>query len=188
MGATCQMCCCAVLGKHLAECGVRGTLTAAIAIGRAIRVAREAHRDPFEALLEALKGTDYYKASYVLFDGKIVDLKRETTGGFARGSVRIDGQAPFTGTMELDFQNEHLIARHDGKVRAMVPDLIAVLDRETAEPITTEGLRYGQRVKVMAASAAPVMRSPAALDVFGPRMFGIDLPFTPVEQLQASAA
>ncbi|MDB5368153.1 MAG: hypothetical protein JWM77_4080 [Rhodospirillales bacterium] len=186
MGATCQMCCFAMLGKHLAECGVRGTLTAAIEIGRAIRLARAAHRDPFEALLATLAETDYYKSSYVLFDGKVSDLHRETTGGFARGSVRIDAIAPFTGVMEVSFQNEHLVAKHDGVVRAIVPDLIAILDRETAEPITTEGLRYGQRVKVMAASAAPVMRSPAALDVFGPQMFGLDAPFTPVEQLNAA--
>jgi DUF917 family protein len=87
--------------------------------------------------------------------------------------------------MEVSFQNEHLVAKQDGVVRAIVPDLIAILDRETAEPITTEGLRYGQRVKVMGASAAPVMRSPAALDVFGPQMFGLTDPFTPVEQLNA---
>ena len=30
-----------------------------------------------------------------------------------------------------------------------MPDLICVLDAETAEPITTEGLRYGQRVRVL---------------------------------------
>lgn len=185
MGATCQMCCCAVLGRQLAECGVRGTLTAAIEIGRAIRLARAAHEDPFDALLETLRATEYYKSSYVVFDGKIVDLKRETTGGFARGDVKIEAIAPFTGHMNVSFQNEHIIATHDGVARVMVPDLIAVCDRETAEPITTEGLRYGQRVKVMAVSAAPVMRSPAALDTFGPRMFGLDMEFTPVEQLNA---
>jgi hypothetical protein len=64
-----------------------------------------------------------------------------------------------------------------------VPDIIAILDRETAEPITTDGLRYGQRVKVMAISAAPIMRSAAALAVFGPRAFAIDEDFVPLQQL-----
>ena len=43
-----------------------------------------------------------------------------------------------------------------------------MLDAETAEPITTEGLRYGQRVRVVAISTPAVMRTPEALAVFGP--------------------
>jgi DUF917 family protein len=64
-----------------------------------------------------------------------------------------------------------------------VPDLIAVLDASTAEPITTEGLKYGQRVAVLGISAAPIMRSPQALAVFGPQAFGLADPFIPLEQL-----
>jgi hypothetical protein len=32
-------------------------------------------------------------------------------------------------------------------------------------------------------SAAPIMRSPAALDVFGPQAFGLGESFTPIEIL-----
>ncbi len=63
---------------------------------------------------------------------------------------------------------------------AVVPDLICILDGETAEPITTEELRYGQRVKVMAVSVPPIMRTPEALAVWGPRHFGFDLDFVPM--------
>lgn len=183
MGATCQMNCFAMLGAKLKVAAVPGTLTAAMAIGRAILNARASHQDPFDALMGYLHGTEYYKSSFVLFDGKITDLQRETSGGFARGQVRIEAIAPYEGTMEIKFQNEHLIATANGQVRTIVPDLIAVMDRETAEPITTENMRYGQRVKIVGCSAAPVMRSPAALAVFGPAMFGLEEPFTPVEQL-----
>ncbi len=51
------------------------------------------------------------------------------------------------------------------------------------EPITTETLRYGQRVTVMAVAVPPIMRTPEALAVFGPPGFGIDAPFTPIETL-----
>jgi DUF917 family protein len=44
-------------------------------------------------------------------------------------------------------------------------------------------LKYGQRIKVLGISAAPIMRSEAALAVFGPRAFGLEYPFTPVEML-----
>jgi DUF917 family protein len=45
-------------------------------------------------------------------------------------------------------------------------------------------LRYGQRVKVVGTSAAPNMRTPEALRVFGPQAFGLDVPFVPIEQLE----
>jgi hypothetical protein len=64
-----------------------------------------------------------------------------------------------------------------------VPDLICVLEAETAEPITTEGLRYGQRVKVMVVSTPQLMRTPEALAVFGPRAFGLEHEFVPIEEL-----
>ena len=85
--------------------------------------------------------------------------------------------------MTITFQNENLIAMHQGEVRAIVPDLICILDADTAEPITTERLRYGQRVRVMGISAPPIMRTPEALAVFGPQAFGLDEPFRPLEDI-----
>ena len=81
------------------------------------------------------------------------------------------------------FHGEIVDLRQDGRIRAVVPDLVCVVDAESAEPITTEALRYGQRVKVIAASAAPLMRTPEALAIFGPRAFGIDADFVPLEEI-----
>ncbi len=131
-----------------------------------MREARETHRDPFEALLALLPQT-LYSFGCILFRGKIVDVQRETRSGFALGRTTIESLR-WRGAMEIRFQNENLIARVDGKVRAIVPDLICVLDGATAEPITTEMLRYGQRVTVMAVAVPPIMRTPEALAVFGP--------------------
>jgi hypothetical protein len=117
-----------------------------------------------------------------VFEGKVVDVFRRTTEGFAKGNALIESTNG-GGTLELRFQNEHLIALDDGRVRGIVPDLICVLEAETAEPITTEGIRYGQRVKVMVVSTPAMMRTRAALEVFGPRAFGLDYEFTPIEEL-----
>lgn len=98
--------------------------------------------------------------------------------------MHIEGTGACLGRrLEVQFQNEHLVAREGSVVRALVPDLIALLDSATAEPITTEALKYGQRIKVLGISAAPIMRSDAALAVFGPQAFGLEYPFTPVEML-----
>ena len=86
--------------------------------------------------------------------------------------------------MGIEIQNENLIARVNGEVKAIVPDLICIMDSESAEPITTESLRYGQRVTVVAVSVPAIMRTPEALAVFGPRAFGLDEPFTPIESLE----
>jgi uncharacterized protein len=168
-------------GRTVKRVSVAGTMGLGVRIGRCIREARTAHEDPFDALVEMLADTPYQRAR-VVFRGKVTDVFRRTTEGFAKGHATLaalDGDS----RMELQFQNEHLIAQLDGEVVGMVPDLICVLDSETADPVTTESLRYGQRVKVMVVSAPPIMRTPEALEVFGPRAFGFDRDFTPMEDL-----
>ena len=61
----------------------------------------------------------------------------------------------------------------------MVPDIITILDRETAETIVTERLKYGQRVKVVGASAPAPLRTPEALAVLGPAAFGLRRSLSP---------
>jgi uncharacterized protein len=169
-------------GATVKRTSVWNTLSLALKIGRCLREARQRHADPMRALLDLLPETPY-SFGKIIFAGKIVDIKRETRAGFAQGRARIQGLDSWDGLMEIDIQNENLIARLDGKVKAIVPDLICVLDSETAEPITTEQLRYGQRVTVMAVAVPPIMRTPEALAIFGPKGFGIDHPFVPIEEL-----
>ncbi len=168
-------------GTDVKRTAVPRTLSLGLALGRAVREAREAHADPVDALRTALAATIYTHLR-VLFRGKVVDVERRTMEGFARGTVRF---ASFEGDsrLEITFQNEHLVAVVDGKVLCTVPDLICVLEDDTAEPITTEGLRYGQRVTVVGISTPDLMRTPEALAVFGPACFGLGVPFRPVEEL-----
>jgi DUF917 family protein len=158
-------------GATARRASIPGTLGLGIRLGAAIREARDRHADALQHLAEAL-GPTIYGEPRVLFEGKVDDVLRRTTEGFVRGRARI---RPFGqgAALQISFQNEHLIAEVDGEPLAVVPDLICVLDLESAEPITTEGMRYGQRVRVIAITPPPVMRTPAALAVFGPRAFGL---------------
>jgi DUF917 family protein len=184
MGGSTSICLYPMRGRDAKRSIVRGTLSLALGLGRTVREARGKSSDPFAALLGYLRGTEYYQHCRVLFEGKTVDLLRETIAGWAMGKVIIEGVGSCLGRrLSLQFQNEHLVARDGERVLAIVPDLIAVLDAATAEPITTEGLKYGQRVAVIGISAAPIMRSPAALAVFGPQAFGLTDPFIPLEQI-----
>ncbi|GAB3983951.1 DUF917 domain-containing protein [Actinoallomurus acanthiterrae] len=161
---------------------IPGTLGVAQAIGRTLREAQAEHRDPFDALGELLAATIYRHGS-VLFHGKVIDVERRTIEGFTRGAATLES---FTGAerLEIVFQNEYLIARIDGEVRAMVPDLICTLDSETGRPVTTESLRYGMRITVYTISTPELMRTPAALETFGPAAFGLPDTYVPVEEIR----
>ena len=85
-------------------------------------------------------------------------------------------------TLVIDFQNENLIARDEaGQILAVVPDLICLVAAETAEPVTTELLRYGLRVEVLGIPAPELLKTPEALAVVGPGAFGHgDVPYAPL--------
>ena len=182
MGLAVMISCYPMKGRDAQRAAVSGTISLALGIGRAISDGRNSG-DPVQSLLGYLRTTEYYRHCREIFDGKIVDLVRETTRGFSIGKCTLQALDGSGSRMEVTFQNENLIARQDGRVRAMVPDLVCIVDRETAEPITTEALKYGVRAKVIAASVPPAMRTPLALACFGPHAFGFEETFTPIEDL-----
>ena len=82
--------------------------------------------------------------------------------------------------MEIEFQNENLIAKISGNTVCTVPDLICIVDTERGEPITTELLRYGFRVSVLGIPAPELLTRPEALKVIGPKAFGYEDDFIPL--------
>jgi hypothetical protein len=155
---------------------IRGSLTRALEIGTALA---EATDDPIAALLDVVHGVE-------LINGKVVEVERRTTGGFARGSAVIEGSGPSEDSlMRLELQNEILVAIRDGAVVASVPDVISVLDEQTGDAISTERLRYGQLVKVVAFASDPVWTTPAGLEIVGPAAFDYQFGYSSVHELAA---
>ncbi len=151
------------------------TMTQAITIGRTVLDARKRRQNVVDRVLATTGAT-------LFFTGKITDIRRELTGGFARGEAKIAGSGDWAGSEgRIAIQNENLVLWIDGKPVLMVPDLIINLDLETGEPITTEVLRYGQRVAVIGLPAHDLMKTPEAMAVVGPQAFGYpDLTFAPL--------
>jgi DUF917 family protein len=169
-------------GAQLREAAVLGTLSWAERIGTAIREAREEKSDPIAALLEATGGIE-------LFRGKIVDVARRVERGWNLGECVLEGLDDFSGsTMTVRFQNENLVAIRDDTLVASVPDLITLIDAETGEPITTERLRYGFRSIVLGIPCDEKWRTDAGVELGGPRHFGYDIDYVPLEELAAAGA
>ncbi len=159
------------------RCGTRSRSRSGSARPSAAR-----EESPVDALIAEL-------GAFRLITGKILDVERRTTSGFARGSVVVEGLGADAGRLiRLELQNENLVALERGQVLASVPDLITVLDSETADAIVTERIAYGQRVTVIAFGCDPVWRTEKGIAVAGPRAFGYEFDYLPVEELAGATA
>lgn len=162
------------VGQARAGAVVNHSISLALRLGT---VVLEAEHAPVAALVDELRAVR-------LIAGKVVDVERRTTGGFVRGSATIEGLGEDTGrVLRLEIQNENLVALEGERATAMVPDMITVLDSESAEAISTERLKYGQRVTAIAFPCDPIWRTQRGLELGGPRHFGYDLDYVPVEEL-----
>lgn len=172
-------------GAVVRECAIPGTLTLAKRIGailHGVDGAGRAIRDD-----ERITALCADLGAFRLFDGKVTDLQHSVVGGFTRGAAQLEGVASHRGsTFTLEFQNEMLLARRDGQLAAVTPDLIVVLDLATGMPITTESLRYGARVAVIGLPCNERWRTEIGLRTAGPGYFGYDVEWIPVERLNAS--
>jgi DUF917 family protein len=165
-------------GDEVRTCAIPGSVSRARRIGAALRAAREAHRDPAEALTALLRAEDI--EARVLFEGKVVDCRHETRGGWGLGVVTVSGVGG--GRLEIAFQNEFLLAQLDGRMLATTPDIISIVDADTLENIGSDRVRYGQRVRILGIESPRLMATPEALAIVGPRAFGFDVDYAPLRR------
>lgn len=176
MGAAAGLALPPMRADFLQRVAIPNTVTQALNIGATVLQARQERRNASKAVCDAEGGRQ-------LFTGKIIDVRRELKGGFSVGHVRLEGvDAHQDEQAAINIQNENLIFKREGKVEASVPDLIIILDIDSGEPITTEVLRFGQRVAVLALPCHPLLRTAEALGVVGPKAFGYpEVTYRPLE-------
>lgn len=159
----------AVDAQRLRAWAVPHSVSLAVAIGRSLSQARAEGSDPVEAI-SPLCG------ARTLFAGQVTDVERSTQAGFVRGRLSLKGLDSDAGrSAEVDFQNENLIVRSGDTILAAVPDLISLMEEESGQPLTTEGMRYGLRVRVVGIPCSPIWWRPEALSLVEPRAFGYDI-------------
>lgn len=174
-------------GKQLKESGVLNSQTIAWEIGKAVLKSRKNHLRPIREIQRVVKEVRNVTC-YEAFEGKIVDIKREfgseINKGFSMGKIIMEGINSYKGKeAKLDFQNEWLILHIDGEIKCLPPDLIAILDTDTGEPIRTDIMKYGYRGTIIVMPVHERMRTETGFKTFGPRNFGYDIDYVPVEEL-----
>ncbi len=124
-----------------------------------------------------------FVGGYKLFTGKIVDVLRETRQGFNFGKATLSGiNSNKDESCTVSFQNENLVVMKGEHILATTPDLITMVDLETAVPVTTEALKYGRRVVVIGLPCDSKWRTKKGIEVAGPRYFKYDIDYVPIEE------
>jgi uncharacterized protein len=108
--------------------------------------------------------------------------------GHTYWDVEIRGSGPYQGhTYKVWVKNENILAWLDGKPDVMPPDMICQLDPKTGDAVSgvqLGGYPLNAEVAMVGIPAHPMWRTPKGIEVFGPRHFGHDLEFVPIEELQ----
>jgi DUF917 family protein len=171
----------AMSGRDVKRGVIKGALTQAIQLGRASREAVERHADPIAAVLKVVNG-------YKLFDGIVAKSEMKGDRGFTWSDVTLNGMGPDAGhSYRVYVKNENIVTWYDGKPDAMSPDFIQNMDSKTGDAHAGPGLgayREGAAIVMIGWPASPMWRTQKGIEVFGPRHFGFDFDYQPIEELQ----
>jgi uncharacterized protein len=175
MTATCAHAGFLMPARRLPEVLVVGGVSRALAVGRAIREASAAAGDPVAAAARAVGG-------WALFRGKVIKKVWESRDGYMFGMTALRGERADSGVrVEVWFQNENHVTWRDGQPWIHSPDLIMLMDAATGAPYTNADLPEGASVAMLGAPADARLRTPEALARLGPRHYGYDLDYVPIE-------
>lgn len=168
-------------GRDLRRLVIPGDVSRAMAYGRAVREARERGADPVAALLTVSGG-------FKLFRGVVTRADMKGEGGFTYWDVELQGSEEYARrSYKVWVKNENLLGWLDGVPDALTPDLIVNLDPATGDTLvgpSLGGYSVGQQVTLISIPAHAMWRTPAGIDALGPRHFGFDLDYVPIEELQ----
>ena len=159
MGSSCAIAFALMNRQQAQQAVIPNTLKRAIEIGRAVLDAKE---NPIEALLKFAGGK-------FLGEGTILSVDQSIKNGFLEGSVTLSGG------FEVLYQNEYLLAKKEGRPIAYTPDILMLLEKESATPIPTESLRYGLKVALIALPAPAIWKTDKGLSLVAPACFGYTL-------------
>jgi len=158
-------------GKGLKRSIISGTLSNAERIGAALKRTHD-----YQEVARAGGG-------FVVFKGNILESRWTDDGGFTIGEVHIGGTDEYKGKRyKIWFKNEFLMTWRDNVVDITTPDLICVLRRDDAMPITNPNCVEGMHIVVVGIPGSEIWRGEKGRATMGPQNFGFDCQYVPIEQ------
>ncbi|HWQ17956.1 MAG TPA: DUF917 domain-containing protein [Sulfolobales archaeon] len=151
---------------------ISGTLSLCLKLGRAVRESRARGANAVDAIMNILKG-------WKIFEGKVTESNLKNTGRFLEGTITVESAE---GKLKIYVKNEYLLVWLDDEPIAMPPDLIMLVD-SVGNPILSNMVREGLDVIVIASKAPNIWRTAKGLELFGPKHFGFNYNYIPVEKL-----
>ena len=88
--------------------------------------------------------------------------------------------------MDVWFLNENHVTWLDGQPYVFSPDLIILADPLSGEGYTNTEIKTGDMVAVLGTKCFPLFRSELGLKYFGPRFWGFDIDYIPIEAVMAA--
>jgi len=169
-------------GKQLNQGAIPGNLSEAILFGKTVREAHQSGKDPIAALIDASNG-------HKLFQGIVTKSDERGDRGFNWVDVDIRGTQEYTGhTYKVFVKNENIVSWLDDELDAISPDYIYNLNPETGESTTggsgVGGYPLDVEVVMVGVPAPKQWRSEKGIELMGPKHFGFDFEYTPIEKLQ----
>jgi hypothetical protein len=164
-----------VEAREVPRIAIMNSISRAMDLGESVEKAREKNLDPVQAASEFLGG-------FKLFRGYVHDFELLESEGFLTGDIGFKGIGEWRDhSFRIWVKNENIIGWRDDRVVAMAPDLICVLD-ERGYGITNSQLRRGMKVSVIGVGAEKIWRTTRGIELFGPRHFGFNFDYVPVEK------
>ncbi|WP_313758099.1 DUF917 domain-containing protein [Tissierella sp.] len=163
-------------GKEMKEIIIPGTLTECYELGKMIRESREKGLNPIEEIIKKLDG-------YLLAKGTVTGKDTEDKLGYYWGTHTITGKEGFEDNIyKIWFKNENHIMWENDKPIITSPDIIVAVDAKTGEPYANPVLKVGDEVCVIGLKAREIFKSEKGIGVLGPRYFGYDIDYKPIEE------
>lgn len=160
---------------------VPNSISSSIKLGATVRTSREKGLNPIREILRSEPECVH------LFTGKIKSWTRKEEGGFMRGNLTIEGTDDYNGRhLDVWYKNEYLVTWIDRAPYATCPDSICILDAANGEGLSAWipdlNTQAGRRVEVLGFKAAKLWRTEKGISLFGPRHFGYDIQYVPLEK------
>ncbi|MGW2222898.1 DUF917 domain-containing protein [Nonomuraea sp. NPDC001684] len=143
---------------------IRGSISRALALGERFQHAQRNPRTRIQMLADHEAG--------LLFTGTVAEILRHARPRTGATITIAHDSDPYR-ALRIEVADEYLLAIQDGEIVAQVPDIIAVLDYDTWQPITAEQIGVGRTVQVVRLPGPAEWTTRQAAPLVAPAAFGL---------------